>query len=752
MALSLQKALVRAQSAYYAQTHFADVFATATRAPRELVADIARLDGVLAIDARAMKSGLMNVPGLMRPATVRLVALPDDERRALNRIVIVAGRSPHPNRVDEAVGLKTFLDAAHIALGERLSVTIEGKQLTFTIVGAALSPEYVYVPSASPMPDDAHQGVLWAPRAAVETQTGLGGAFSAVSIAVAPGVPVDAVLAGVDRILARYGGEAAYGRANQVSHKFQQDRIERTGVMATILPPVFLAVAAGLVNLVLGRMVAAEREQIGLLKAFGYSDGQVAAIYLESAAVVATAGIAIGALIGLLLSRAIAYELVQYMRFPHFTMQFSWSALLVSGTVAMATAVGGSLSAVRRAVRVSPSVAMQPPAPASFRKGIVERLRAWRLLDQPTRMIARNLERFPARALATIAGLAVSVSLLLGSQFLFGSIDQIVEQVYYQANHWTDEVAFATDRDVHSVVETLRLPAALRAEPMRNVSARMRLRGQEQRVALLGIDDDAQLVRPGDETGRPLPRIGHGVLLSPELAMRLGAGRGDLVEIEITRGRRPTHSLPVVGVFDVPMGETAYIRRDEINKLMADGDLVSAVDVVVDPGRRAEFYRALSSVPQVVSAASRDDTVASFRSATLEAMLIEMSFFIGLATAIAFGVAYNISRIALADRARDLATLRVLGFGRAECAYILAGELSALAVVAAPLGLLGGVGIAHALIAAFTNQGLYLPLAISAHDVGVSCAVYGGSIVTAVLLTARRIWTFDLVSVLKTRE
>ncbi|HUK37422.1 MAG TPA: ABC transporter permease, partial [Vicinamibacterales bacterium] len=420
MALSLQKALTHAQSGYYAQTRFADVFAAATRAPRELVADIERLDGVTAVDARAMKSGLMKVPGLMRPATVRLVALPDDERRALNRIVIVSGRSPDPRRVDEAIGLKTFLDAAHIALGERLSVTIEGKQLSFTIVGAALSPEYVYVPSSSPMPDDAHQGVLWAPRAAVETQTGLGGAFSAVSVTVAPGVTPGAVIAGIDRILARYGGEPAYGRADQVSHKFQQDRIDRLGIVAAILPPVFLAVAAGLVNLVLGRMVAAEREQIGLLKAFGYADRQVAAIYVESAVLVAIAGIAAGALVGLLLSRAIAYEIVQYMRFPHFTMQFSWTALFVAGGIATATAVGGSFSAVRRAVHISPSVAMQPPAPARFHKGAVERLKAWRLLDQPTRMIARNLERFPARAMSTVAALAVSVSLLLGSQFLFG--------------------------------------------------------------------------------------------------------------------------------------------------------------------------------------------------------------------------------------------------------------------------------------------------------------------------------------------
>jgi len=752
MALSTQKALLRAQSSYYAETRFADVFATATRVPRVVASDIARIDGVLAVDARAMKSGLMRVPGLVRPATVRLIALPDDDRRALNRIVIVAGRAPDPSRGGEAVGLKTFLDAAGIALGQRLSLTIEGKQLTFTIVGAALSPEFVYVPSTSPMPDDAHQGVLWAPPSDVETQTGLGGAFSAVSVAIAPGVPAARVIAGVDRLLARYGGAPAYGRADQVSHKFQQDRIERLAIMATILPPVFLAVAAGLVNLVLGRMVTAEREQIGLLKAFGYSDRQVAATYLESASLIAAAGIAAGGVVGALLSQAVVFELVQYMRFPHFEMRFSWTALAASGMVGAAAAIGGAASAVRRVLRLSPSVAMQPPTPAHFHKGLLERQRLWRLLDQPTRMIVRNIERFPTRAVATVLGLAVSVSLLLGAEFMFGSIDAIIEQVYYHANRWSDEIAFATERQAHAVTEVSRLPGVLRAEPLRAVSARMRAGGREERITLLGVDADAQLARPLDDRGRVLPLAGRGVLLSPQLALRLGARHGDTVEIEITQGRRPVATLPVLDIVDVPMGETAFIRRAEINRLMADGDLVSAVDVVVRADRREELYRALADVPQVVSAASRDDTVSSFRVAIVAAMTIEMTFFIGLATAIAFGVAYNISRIALSERARDLATLRVLGFGRIDCAYILDGELCGLAVLALPLGLLGGVAIARALVAAFTAQGLYLPLAFSTRDVGVACGVYAAAIATAVVLTTRRIWALELVSVLKARE
>jgi putative ABC transport system permease protein len=752
MAFSAQEALVVAQSSYYQQTLFGDLFATAKRAPLSLVEDLARIDGVVAVDARAVKAGLMEVPGLLRPASVRLISLPDDNQRALNRIVVVAGRSPDPQRTDEAVALKTFLDAAHIHLGDRLSLLINGHSLNFSIVGSALSPEYVYVPGASPMPDDAHEGVLWAPRAAVERPSGLGGAFSAVSLALAPGASVAGALASIDRLLAPYGGEPAYAREDQISHKFQQSRIERLAVMAAVIPPVFLLVAAALVHLVLGRMVETEREQIGLLKAFGYSDWETAAVYLKAAALIGVLGAVAGGAAGGWLGHLITLVLAQYMRFPHLTGRFSWAAFAVAAMVSIAAALAGSLIAVGRVVRVNPAVAMQPPAPASFRQGIVERTRLWRLLDQPTRIIIRNLERFPARAAFTAAGLSVSLSLLVGSQFLFGSMDAIVEQTYYRAHRWTDELSFGEERDVHAVSEVSRLPAVLRAEVFRTAPARLRAHARDERSIVIGLEDGSQLAHPLDSHDRRIEFKGGGLVLSVALAARLAVQPGDSVEIEITQGRRPQALLPVTAIAGDYAGLTAYMSRTALNHLMGEGDLASGADLLVAAHERGNLYRAIARVPQVVGAASRDDTVSSFRSAVAQVLNVEMAFFLGFAAAIAFGVAYNISRIALADRARDLATLRVLGFAPAECAYILSGELIFLALVAAPFGLWGGFALANALTAAFQRQEFYLPLTITAKGLGLASAAYLSAVVLAAALVVQRIWNLDLVSALKTRE
>lgn len=715
--------------------------------------DLARIDGVVAVDPRAMKHGLMRLPGVLRPATATLIALPDRPEMALNRLVLMQGRYPDPARTDEALALKTFLDAAHVRLGERLTMIIDGRQMSFKIVGSALSPEYVYVPApASMMPDDAHNGVFWGPRLAVEKAAGQGGAFSAVSLKLAHGAREAAVLAAVDKVLAPYGGPPAIGRADQVSNKFQQDRITRFGIVAWVIPPIFLGVAAGLVHMVLGRLVDTEREQIGLLKAFGYGNFAAASVYLRMALVIGLVGAGAGALVGAWMARVVTYALADYMRFPHLEVRFSWVAFVIASAISAAAATSGSVLAVRRAARLSPAIAMRPPAPTTYRKGALERLPIWPRLDQPTRMILRNLERFPARAALTLGGLGVSLSLLVGSQFMFGSFDEILDQAYFRARHWTDFVALAQPRDAGVSADLARLPGVIAAEPVRYAAVRVRANGREEKAFVQGLGRDARLSTPQGAQGRPISFKGRNVVLSSTLASRLAVRPGDEVELEVTEGRRPRVIVAVGAVARDYAGLSLYMDRRELGRILGEGDLTNAAELLVAADRRTGFYDAVTRAPLIVGVASRTDTVAGYRTTVMEILSVEMSFFAGFAAAIAFGVAFNVSRIALSDRARDLATLRVLGFARFECAYILLGELVLLALLAMPFGVLGGLGLAQALSSAFRRQDMQLPMIITAHGYGVAFVAYLAAVAVAAVLVGQRVWRLDLVSVLKTRE
>jgi putative ABC transport system permease protein len=754
MAYGALKAIATAQARFYDQTRFADVFAEVERAPLSLAQRFRRLPGVAAVDVRASAYGLLEVPNLVRPASLRLIALPHAAEAGLNGLVLLKGRLPGPKRADEAVALNGFLDAAHVSLGERLTATVAGRRVSLITVGAVLSPEYVYSPGVmSALPDDAHQAVLWAPPQTVEGAGGLVGAFSQLSIRLAPGAAPRSVTDTVDAALRPYGGLPAYGRADQISHAFLTAELKELRTTAGILPPVFLVVSAVLTHMVMGRLVATEREQIGLLKAFGYTDLEASAGYLKLALVIGLIGAAAGGVLGAVLSAMMTGLYAEYFRFPVFTAEFDFRVFALAGGAAVAAAVAGSSDAVRRVAALSPAAAMHAAPPTVYRRSGAGAFGLTRHLDQPTRMILRRLARFPAKSMLTILGLAASLALLVGTQFLFDALDHVIDHTYYRSQRWSAQVGFFHPRQAHAAVETARLPGVVAAEPVRVALAwASGPNGARKRIAVTGLDPDARLARPLDRGGRPIPFRGEGAILSEALAARLGVRPGGVIELEFLEGRRARLAAPVVALASDFSGLNAFLPRATLNRMLGEGDLASGADLLTVPDSAATFYRHIETIPQIVAAGSRDDTVGVWRRTMARTFVISMVFYLGFAGAIAFGVAYNTGRITLAERSRDLATLQVLGFTRPECAYILFGEMGLLGLLATPAGLLLGRGFAHTLAALYSREEVRLPVLITAHTLGVSLAAYAAAITLAALLLVRRLWRLDMVAVLKSRE
>jgi putative ABC transport system permease protein len=753
MSFSALEALRGARDRYYEETHFADVFAVAARAPLAVRRRLAEIDGVVAADTRIRTAGLVDVPGQPRPALGQFISLPEDADGGLNRIVLRQGRLPAPGSHGEAVAVQSFLDAAHVPLGTRLSATTNGRRVTFTVVGSAVSPEFVYAPSpGSTMPDDAHQAVFWMPRAALEHDAGMTGVFNAAALDLAPDTPSSEVIRRADAVLAPYGGRGAYGRKDQPSHAFLDAEFDELQTSASILPPVFLVVAAVLVHMVISRQVQTEREQIGLLKAFGFRDSEVGRQYLLLALLIGAVGVAGGGLLGLWLGAAIVQLYTRYFRIPGLSAQFDVTAFAISGAVALGACAMASIASVRRATALAPAIAMRPPRPVRFRRGWLETAGLTRRLDQPSLMILRQLQRFPLRGLMTIAGLAASLSLLVGTQFLFESLNAVIEHAYFRSQRWSDQLGFIEPRSAASALEAARLPGAYLAEPVRDAAMHVSANGRTQTVLVRGLELNAQLARPLDGAGDPIRLDVEGLVLSETVASRLGVKPGRAVRLQSMDGREIAGSPPVVAIAQDYSGLTAYLPRRMLNTLLREGDLASGANLLVATDRRSDFYASAERMPRVVSATSRDDTVRNWREAMTEAFRRTITFYVGFAAAIAFGVAYNSGRISFAERARDLATLRVLGFRQGECAYIFGGEATLLVAAALPLGFTGGALLARGLVAAYSRNDLRLPAMVTASSNGIALVAFLIAVAVGAVLVGRRIWTLDLVGVLKTRE
>ncbi|MCZ8130428.1 MAG: FtsX-like permease family protein [Steroidobacteraceae bacterium] len=753
MALTAVESLEQTAIAYYERYGFADVFARVERAPENVAVKLREIPGVRTVETRVVRTAVLDVAGFPEPVIGELVSVPERAEAHLNRLALREGRLPRDGRPDEAVLAEPFAQAHALAPGDHLRAVINGRWRELTVVGVALSPEYVYaIGPGALMPDDRRFGVLWLGREALEAAFDLDGAFNDVSLAILPGADPEAVVGHVDRILAPYGGVGAYARADQLSNWFLMNEIDQSRTLSTILPTIFLAVAAFLTHMVLGRLVAVERSEIGLLKAFGYTNRDIAAHYARFALGIGLVGVLLGWCVGYWLGRYDTQLYAELYHFPFLLFRPGPQAFAIAAAVSLGAALLGALAAVRTAAVLPPAEAMRPPAPPPFQRTAFGDLGLVRRLDQPTRILLRQVVRWPGRSFVTTAGIAMSIAVLVTAMQWLDAIEHMIDVYFLQAQGQDVSVGFAQPRSAEIERDLRRLPGVRTTEPMRAVPARLRHGWRMQREAVQGLPARQQLYRVYDAEGRALELPPDGLVISTMLAKLLDVRVGDRITVEVLEGRRPVAEVPVVATFETYIGSPAYMDLRALARLMRERPSVTAVHLRVDAAHRGPLFRALKALPSVSSVTVREAAVRTFRDTMAETITIFVSFFVVFACALAFGVTYNAARVALSERGRELATLRVLGFTRAEISYLLLGELALLAFVALPLGCAAGFGLASLIVQAFETELYRVPLVVLPETYGLAMAI--GLVATAVsaLLVRRRLDRLDLIAVLKTRE
>jgi putative ABC transport system permease protein len=736
---------------YYEDNRFADVFADVTRAPRALLAEIEEIEGVLDAEARIVKLGLLDLPGMKEPGSVLFVSLPADAS-GLNQLYLRIGRLPDPQSAEEVVIAEGFATAHGLDPGDRLPVLMNGKRRELLVTGVALSPEFIYaLGPGQMMPDPRRFGVVWAPRAALEAAFDLEGAFSNVVLKLAPGANPDRVIETLDRLTARYGGIGASPREDQISHAFLDAELKQLSAMVKVLPPIFLLVAAMLVNMTLSRLITLEREQIGLLKAIGYTSRAVAQHYIEFVLLIAIAGILIGMVAGTWLGAGLAGMYARFFSFPYLIFTRDPQIYGLAAIITLASAIGGALYAVRMVVQLPPAVAMAPPAPASYRQrmGWVRRLVP---LRQTGVMVARHLFRWPFRTASSTLGVAMAVAILVASLWSFGSIDRMIDITFFRTERHDVQVVFGTPEPQRALFAARQMPGVLAAEPFRVVTARISHRNLSKKLGIMGHPAGAELSRVLDASLRPMALPDFGLILSEALADALDVRPGDLVNVDVLEGARPSLTLPVSGISLGYVGLGAAMEIGALNRLMGEGALVSGLNLMIDEGEDAAFFAAAKAAPKTETITVTALMLERFKETLAENITVMITVYVGLATVIAVGVVYNFSRIALSEQGRELASLRVLGFTNREVSGVLFAELAAVVLLAQPIGWLIGYGIGLAMVAAFSSDLYRVPFVIGREVFATASLVVLASALASAAAIRGRINRLDMIEVLKTRE
>lgn len=745
--------LSRSRAQYYEANAFADVFANVTRAPKALVPEIASIDGVATAESRITKLAMLDIDGMSQPGSAMLVSLPDIGPQLLNRVYMRVGRLPESGSENEAVISEPFALAHHFEPGSTFRVLMNGAQRTIRVTGIVLSPEFIYaIGPGDLMPDPRRFAVIWMSEKTLAAAYNLSGAFSNVSVKLVPGTSESTVIARIDTLLAPYGGQGAYGRKNQLSHSFLDSELIQLRAISALLPPIFLGVAAFLVNMTLSRLIALEREQIGLLKALGYSSGAIARHYIEFVALIAMIGIVIGIAAGTYLGTEITKLYARSYSFPFLIFSRNPTIYVVAAGVTFAAALAGAIRAALGAARLPPAIAMSPPAPPHYRKMLRGSFDNTALVRQSVVMTTRHLLRWPWRTLGGVMGVAMSVAVLVGTLWSFGSTDFLVNYTFNESSRQDATITFTDAKPMAALFSVERLPGIMRAEPFRSVSVAMRNGPVERRTSINGMPANSELARVLDSHFNVISMPPSGLVISSALANILRARKGDSVEIALLEGDRRVLHTPIAAVVESYIGLTAYMDIDALNRLLGEGAMISGANVSIDPIGSDQLFTALKATPSASFIALERVALARFRETLAANMSVMISIYVLFAAVIAFGVIYNFARISLSEQGRELASLRVLGFTRGEVAALLLAEIGIVVLIAQPFGWLIGYGIAALAANSFSTEIYRVPLIVHTDVYAWSSIVVLGAAIISSFIIRRRVNRLNMVAVLKTRE
>lgn len=753
MSLSTYRSLADTRERFYGEYRFADVFARVERAPWPLLEDIAALPGVQQAEGRVVAAVNLELDGYDDAVTGLVVSLPDATQAGLNRIFLREGRLPDPRRSDEAVVGEAFAQAHGLHPGDGIVAIINGRRQALRITGIGLSPEFIYqMRPGDAFPDFERYGVLWMQREPLAAAFDLDGAFNDVVLAVHRDASVPDVIDALDDLLDRHGGLGAYGRDLQSSHRFLDEELTQLRVMARLFPLVFLSVSAFLLNIVIGRLVNTQREQIAVLKAFGYTRAEVARHYAGLVLAMVSVGLPPGLALGAWTASSLSGVYAEFYRFPYLQWTLPADVLAIAVAFTLAVAALGTFTGLARVFALAPAQAMRPEAPVSFRPTLLERLGLSAWLDPAARMVLRNLERRPLRTASTVLGIGLAVGILVMTRFQSSAIDEMIDVQLGFAQRDDLAVTFTQPTSERAAQELLAIPGVLAVEPFRQSAVMLRNGHREYRTSLLGLQPRGDLKRLVGTSLQPIVLPREGLVITDHLATMLGVAPGDTLDVEFLDGRRETRPLRIAGLSREYLGVGAYLHLDALHRLRGDGRALSGAWLRIEPSARAGVVKSLRETPRVAAASDRSAMISAFRNTMAEGILMFTLVATAMGASIAIGVVYNSARITLSERGRELASLRVLGYTRAEVRGLVMGELGALTLLALLPGFALGYGLSWLLVQGFESDLYRIPLVIAPAGLGLAALVVIGATAVSGALVRRRLDELDLVAVLKTKE
>lgn len=349
-------------------------------------------------------------------------------------------------------------------------------------------------------------------------------------------------------------------------------------------------------------------------------------------------------------------------------------------------------------------------------------------------------------------GMAFAPAIIIVSLFLIDTVEDLIDVTFFVSERQDASVNFIEKRPENVVQQVARLPGVIAVEPYREVPVRIRHGSIERRVMISGRPHDADLRRIIDVDSRPVVLPENGLAISAWLAAILGVNAGDFVELDLLEGQRRTVSLPVVALIEDFFGLQGMMDLQSLTRLMREAPAVTSVSVSLDRNKLDAVYDAVKAMPTVGGMGLQREALTNFRTVLAPIQTQMGVIYAGFAVIIAIGVVYSSARISLSERARELASLRVLGFTRGEVLRMLLIELGLLTLLGQPIGWTFGYLLSWTMKLEMAGELMRGRLVVEHSTYALASGIVLVAAVLSALVVRQRISRLDLVAVLKTRD
>ena len=717
--VSMQSAyhnLSRAKFDYYRQCRMADFWVDAKKIPLPELDAVAAIPGVSEIESRIRFFATVDLENVVAPLNGLVLSMPEVRKPTINDVVLRRGGYFTDRRANEVIVNDAFAREHRLGPGQSIHLLLNNRRQELFIVGTAIGSEFTYLLGpGSLVPDPEHFGVFYVKRGFAEEVFDFEGAANQVVGRLAPDVRdrPDDVLRRIETVLDPYGVASTTPLRLQASNQFLSGEIDGLGAFATVVPTIFLVVAALVLNVLINRLARQQRVVVGTLKAVGYSDGHVFRHFLKFGLSVGVLGGLVGSGLGYLAAWGMTVAYRSFFEFPDLSSRFHWYTHGVGISVSLLCAICGTIYGARQMLRLHPAESMRPEPPRVGRRVWLERVSfVWTRLNSAWRLAFRDMARHRVRTGVGIFAAAMGAGLLTSGFLMVEATYFLLDFQFQRISRSDVDLQFADERGRDALEEVARLPGVDLAEPLLAVGCTFVHGPYRRKGGVTGVLPYARLTVPTDASGRKVQIPDSGVLVTRELASILHVRRGQRITMVPVRGERRPVELMVADVVDSYMGLVVYADIDYLSGLIGEEFAVTGAQLKLDGNAEhlTRLYRELKRLPGIQAVASQTDMVETLTKTVVDQQMIFIGVLVGFSGIIFFGSVVNASMVSLAERQREVATFLALGYDHWRLGAMFLRESMTTTLVGALVGLPLGYFLMVLTANSYENEMIRLPI------------------------------------------